>query len=132
MIEVQLSSRHGMQENIADHIQKLRSRFFQLCELEKEAIVLMHQAQETDDFEIYKKTFTVTAHKMRCIRRQVSIIHENSVATKAMQCVKEQHNNAIKFASTEIPARWKMLCYNASSWDHPDEIIIYHDEPEKE
>lgn len=134
-VEVQLSpgsQRHGMQENIADHVKKLRFHFFELCELEKEAILLMQQAKKTDDFELYKKTFTLTAHKMRCLQRQVSIIHENSVLAKAVQDMKELHSSAIKFASTETLARWKFLCYNASRWGHPDEIIVYNKPDDKE
>src|SRR5205085_9754678 len=62
MLEYRLSPgshRHGMQENIVEHVKLLRARFFKLCELEKEAILLMQQAQKIDDLELYKKTFTL-------------------------------------------------------------------------
>jgi len=126
-LEIQLSSRHGILENMEEHAKKLRSQFFTLCTLEKEAICLMQQAQEADNLESYKKTFTLVAHKMRCISRQVKIMDDNSVFAQVAQDVKEQHVDAKQFASTEVPARWRMLCYNASRWDHPDEMIVYDD-----
>ena len=107
--EIERSSRHGFHENIAEYLNQLRSDFFGLCYCEKEAILLMQQAEQADDLEMYTKTFTLIAHKMRCIQRQVDIMHENSASAKALSSIRGLHNDAIRFASTEVPARWKML-----------------------
>lgn len=124
-LKIRLSNWRHFDQNVYDHVVKLGSEFHKLHVLEIETRSCMSSMNTIDDFLLYNKILTLTAHKKNCLLTQVDIIHENSITSTTLQKMKEQNLTTKSFSEIQVSKNLQLVGVN-------QQIILYKKFDDKE